>query len=50
MKIKAEYIPYMNAYRLFVNVEQTIAYVDDLEEGEKLSIENGYDCLVLEDD
>ena len=40
----------MNAYRLFINEEQTIAYADDLEEDEKLSIENGYDCLVLEDD
>lgn len=50
MKIKAEYIPHMNDYRLFVNKEQTIAYVDDLEEVEKLSIENGYECLILEDD
>ena len=49
MKIKAEYIPHMNSYRLFVNEEQTIAYVDDLEEAKKLSIENGYDCLILEE-
>lgn len=49
MKIKAEYIQYMDSYRLFVNVEQTIAYVDDLEEAEKLSIENGYDLLLLEE-
>lgn len=26
MKIKAQYIPHRNAYRLFVNKEQTIAY------------------------
>ena len=52
MKIKAEYIPHMNAFRLFVveNVQQTIAYVDDLEEAEKLSIENGYEGLILEVD
>ena len=50
MKIKAEYIPHMNAYRLFVKEEQTLTYVDDLKEAEKLSIENGYDCLILEDD
>ena len=33
MKIKAEYIQHRNAYRLFVdeNLQQTIAYVDDLE-------------------
>ena len=50
MKIKAEYIPHMNVYRLFVNKEQTIAYVDNLEEAEKLSIENGYDGLILVED
>lgn len=52
MKIKAEYIPHRNTYRLFVNAaeEQTIAYVEDLKEAEKLSIENGYDSLILEDD
>lgn len=49
MKIKAEYIPHMNAYRLYVNKEQTIAYVDDLEEAEKMSIENRYDCIILEE-
>lgn len=49
MKIKAEYIPHRNTYRLFVNEEQTIAYVDDLEEALKMSIENGYDCIILEE-
>lgn len=49
MKIKAEYIPHRNAYRLFVNEEQTIAYVDDLEQAEKMLIENGYDCIILEE-
>lgn len=44
MEIKAEYIQYMSAYK-----EQTIAYIEDLEEAEKLAIENGYDCLILED-
>ena len=49
MKIKAEYIPHRNTYRLFINKEQTIAYVDDLEEAEKMSIENVYDCIILEE-
>ena len=31
------------------NKEQTIAYVDDLEEAEKMSIENGYGCIILEE-
>ena len=49
MKIKAEYISHRNAYRLFVNEEQTIAYVDDLEEAKKLHIENGYEELILQE-
>lgn len=47
MKIYAEYIPYMGAYRLYVDKAHTIAYIEDLEEAEKMSIENGYDCLIL---
>ena len=47
MKIYAEYIPYMAAYRLYVDKAHTIAYIEDLEEAEKMSIENGYDCLIL---
>lgn len=50
MKIKAEYIPHRSAYRLYVNEEHTIAYVDDLEEAEYMAIENGYDHLILEED
>lgn len=50
MKIKAEYIPHRSAYRLYVNEEQTIAYVDDLEDAENMAIENGYDYLILEED
>lgn len=51
MTIKAEYISYMNAYRLFIDKEpqQTIAYTDTLEEAENLSAENGYEHLILED-
>lgn len=37
MYIKAEYISYVSAYRLYTDYSSTIAYVTDLEEAEKRS-------------
>lgn len=49
MKLNAEWIDYMNAYRLYISgrPQETIAYEDDLEIAEKIAIENGYECLIL---
>ena len=49
MKLKAEWISYMRAYRLYVSEspQDTIAYEDDLEIAEQRAIEEGYECLIL---
>ena len=51
MKLCAEWIPYMNAYRLYdpIWTQCTVAYEGNLEIAEKHAKENGYDGLVLRD-
>lgn len=47
----AEWIDYMNAYRLYddpIHPQQTVAYEDDLEAAEKRAIEEGYSGLLLD--
>ena len=48
-KLKAEWIPFMKAYRLYdpEHPQQTIAYEDDEDEAEAHAIENGYDGIVI---
>ena len=50
MYIKAEYIPYIGAYRLYVIESYTIAYVEHLEESEKEAKRLGYDGVILVDE
>lgn len=47
MYIKAEYISYMSAYRLYTDYSYTIAYVTDLEEAEKEAKYIGYEGIIL---
>ncbi len=49
MKLYAEWISYMSAYRLYVSEspQDTIAYEDDLKVAEQRAIEEGYECLIL---
>lgn len=47
MYIKAEYIPYMSAYRLYTDYSYTIAYVDDLEQADKEAKYVGYEGIIL---
>ena len=47
MYIKAEYISYMSAYRLYTDYSYTIAYVTDLEEAEKEAKNIGYEGVIL---
>lgn len=49
MKINAEWIDYMKAYRLYnpKYPQQTVAYEEDLEVAEKRAKEEGYSGLVL---
>lgn len=49
MYIKAEYIPYMSAYRLYTDYNYTIAYVDDLEKAEQEAKYVGYERIILVD-
>lgn len=50
MYIKVEYIPYMEAYRLYVIESSTITYVAHLEEVEKEAKRLGYDGVILVED
>ena len=50
MYIKAEYIPYIEAYRLYVIESYTIAYVAHLEEVEKEVKRLGYEGVILVED
>lgn len=47
MHIKAEYISYMDCYRLYVIKSRTIAYVESLEIAEKEANHLGYDGVIL---
>ena len=46
MKLNAEWIGYMKAYRLYnpKRPQETVAYEDDLEVAEERAIEEGYEC------
>lgn len=48
MTLNAEWIPYMNSYRIYnsKNPQQTVAYEDDLYDAERHAVENGYDGIV----
>lgn len=47
--LKAEWIPWMRAYRLYDSScpQQTIAYKDNMDAAEKYAIANGYSGLVI---
>ncbi len=49
MKLNAEWIDYMNTYRLYIpgRPQETIAYEENLEVAEKRATEEGYECLIL---
>ena len=49
--LNAEWIPYMDAYRLYdpKYPQQTVAYEEDASEAEEHAIENGYAGIVVID-
>ena len=49
MYIKAEYIPYVSAYRLYTDYSYTIAYVEDLQKAEEEAKQFGYEGIILVD-
>ena len=48
-ELMAEWIPYLNAYRLFNrnSPQWTVAYEEDLDEAGRMARENGYDGIIL---